>query len=80
MFAWIEALYARLRNLMPQAQRDSLDLHLEYGGYGVVFGDSVEFAAKHRLLTDEDRENIIKILDFGLLRKAKSHFMELIAA
>lgn len=65
---------------MPQAQRDSLDLHLEYGGYGVVFGDSVEFAAKRRLLTDEDRENIVKILDLGLLRKAKPHFMELIAA
>lgn len=80
MFAWIEALYARLRNLMPQTQRDSLDLHLEYGGYGVIFGDCVEFAAKNDLLTDEDRENVVKTLDLGLLRKAKPHFMELIAA
>lgn len=80
MFSWIDQFYARLRPEMEPAQQRLLDLNKEHGGYGLIFGDCLEFAAGHDLITDDDRVHIKEILDYGLLRPAKSHFLELIAA
>lgn len=79
MFEWVEILYARVRGLMPLEQRASLDSALEHGGYGVVFGDSLVVAARNQVLTGADKAMAEKVLDFGLLRKAKPYFMELMA-
>lgn len=46
-------------------------------GYGVVFGDCLVVAAQNGLLTDEDKLMAEKLLDFGLLHKAKPYFMDL---
>ncbi|QXT64164.1 hypothetical protein [Tessaracoccus palaemonis] len=79
MFGWIDDFYARLRPSMPEAQQRFLDVQLEYGGYGMIFGDCIEFAAARKLIDDDDRRRIEEILDFGLLRKCKPYFMDLIA-
>ena len=80
MFRWIEDLYDRVRDSFSPEARASLDTDLNHGGYGSVFGASVEAAARLRLLTADDKRRIEEILDYGLLRKAKPYFMELIAA
>jgi hypothetical protein len=80
VFRWIDEFYARLRPAMPAPLQRWLDFQLEHWGYGALFGDCVEFAAEHGLLTDEDRRQIKRLLDFGLLRKAAPYFEELIAA
>lgn len=78
MFEWIDDLYARVRPLLSDAERAELDSFLDHGGYGPVFGDSVIVAAENNMLTEEDKVMVEKILDFGLLRKAKPYFMEII--
>jgi hypothetical protein len=64
---------------MSASEQRFLDYQVEHGGYGLLFGDCIEFAAPRGLVTESDRVRIEEILDYGLLRKAKPYFMELIS-
>jgi len=78
MREWTLAFYKRIRPFMPEGLQQSLDDARDHGGWTLLFGDGIGFAAKNGLLTDDDKRTALDFIDRGLFRKAKPYFEELL--
>jgi len=80
IYEWTMAFYERIRLSLPDNLRASLDQARDHGGWTLLFGDGVQYATEHGLLTEDDKAGVLMCIDRGLFRKNADYWRRLVAS